>query len=804
MALAAGPLALTGSAAGTLTMNARLLLQGHARAGAWAAVAVDLQNDGPTISGELRMDAGAQANARYAMAVNLPTTSRQTFILHVQPPAFGRTVKVDLVSGGEVIDSASVAYLVHESTQLVVGVLAERPQSLIAEINLPPNANGAQAAVVPLTVADLPDRAEGWAVLDRLVWQDVDTNGLSAEQIDALRHWLAAGGRLVIVGGSAGIGTLSAFPDDILPYRPTSTLDLDPVSLISLLGPLPASARQLPAMGGALAHGRALATSGDRAVAAELTYGSGRVTLLGFDPTTKWLADSKSVEALWRAALPARTADGAQLLDDSQIVQSVYQVPALALPPTSGLLLLIGAYIVIIGPVNYFILKRLDRRELAWVTMPLLVLAFTAASFGYGFLLRGTDVLVNEVAIVRGAPDATEASAQVYFGVFSPTRATYQVSLPQGALVAAPIADPFGQGGSTLDIVQGTGAQLPSMVRNLSVGTSSLRVVRAELPVEAPRMRAALTLRDNQLTGTFENASDEKLESVAVVLGSAVAVLGDVEPHATVNVSLLVRDNPFGSQLAEQIVGQSFDQTTEAGVRRAIRYGMVNQLTSDPSQKLGGGSLPAEQAVILAFGRRNLLDVQLGGQEPRRTANVMYYLPVSISIHGRVTFSSDLVRPTVVQSDAQFFGMERFFLNMGLGQATLSYRPIPFEGTFTVSQIRLSMGNRGGPGLPEPKEIEPLPTIPVACTDVAHTTPKGCVPPRNDFLPEVEVFDRSADGVWVRLPRLSADAGYTLAHPARYVDPATGQVLVRFVNESPDPGSTVQFGFQLALVGDVK
>ena len=90
---------------------------------------------------------------------------------------------------------------------------------------------------MPLTIGDLPERAEGWGVLDRLVWQDVDSNQLKLEQLDALRRWLAAGGRLVIVGGSAGIGTLSAFPDQILPYRPTATLDIDPSSLVSLLGP---------------------------------------------------------------------------------------------------------------------------------------------------------------------------------------------------------------------------------------------------------------------------------------------------------------------------------------------------------------------------------------------------------------------------------------------------------------------------------------------------------------------------------------------------------------------------------------
>ncbi|MEA2675392.1 MAG: hypothetical protein QOI92_2584, partial [Chloroflexota bacterium] len=409
VALAAGPLALAGAAAGPLTMDARMLLQGHARAGAWAAIQVDLKNDGPPIQGELRVAAGSQSNARYAMTVTLPTGSHQLYVLHIQPPAFGRSVKVDLVQNEQVVTSATVAYLIHDATQLIVGVLAERPAAIVSQIHLPAGATGGAAVVVPLTVADLPERAEGWAVLDRLVWQDVDSNQLTPLQLDALRRWIAAGGRLVIVGGSAGIGTLSAFPDDLLPYRPTATLDLDPVQLISLTGPLPDGAATLPAMGGSLAHGRALASSGDRTVAAELAYGSGRVTLLGFDPTTKWLGDSKAIDALWRSVLPDRLGDPGLLIDDSQLVQAVYQLPLLQLPPTSGLLVIIVAYIVIIGPINYLVLKRLDRRELAWITMPVLVGTFALAAFGYGSFLRGTDVVVNEVAIVRGAPDATEA-----------------------------------------------------------------------------------------------------------------------------------------------------------------------------------------------------------------------------------------------------------------------------------------------------------------------------------------------------------------------------------------------------------
>ena len=62
----------------------------------------------------------------YAMAVKLETGSHQVYVLHAQPPAFGSKVSVQLVANDQV-ETAEVAYLVHDANQLVVGVLAERP-----------------------------------------------------------------------------------------------------------------------------------------------------------------------------------------------------------------------------------------------------------------------------------------------------------------------------------------------------------------------------------------------------------------------------------------------------------------------------------------------------------------------------------------------------------------------------------------------------------------------------------------------------------------------------------------------------
>ena len=216
-----------------------------------------------------------------------------------------------------------------------------------------------------------------------------------------------------------------------------------------------------------------------------------------------------------------------------------------------------------------------------------------------------------------------------------------------------------------------------------------------------------------------------------------------------------------------------------------------------------GMGLSADQAVILAFGRTNQLDLKVGSETPRRNANVLYYVPVGIGIHGAVTFGGDLLRPSVVASDAQFFERQRFFLSMGAGSATLSYRPIPFEGTFGVREIRMVLGTGGGSGpIAGGKAIEPLPAMPVDCTDRENSFPEGCMVRRDDLLPEIDVFDRTGEGTWVRLPRMAAEATYTLANPTRYVDPVTGQILVRFVNSSPEMSSG--FMFQAALMGDVQ
>ena len=72
-----------------LTMEAAVLLDGHARVGSWMAIDVHLKNDGPPITGELRLAGGTQGRTRFGTAVEPPTQSDQAHACTPSRPASG-------------------------------------------------------------------------------------------------------------------------------------------------------------------------------------------------------------------------------------------------------------------------------------------------------------------------------------------------------------------------------------------------------------------------------------------------------------------------------------------------------------------------------------------------------------------------------------------------------------------------------------------------------------------------------------------------------------------------------------------
>ena len=270
---ALGPARFPTAAAGELTMEARILLNGNARIGSWMAIEVHLVNNGPAVTGELRLAGGSQGQTRFSRAVDLPTQSDKTEVLYAQPPAFGSELEIVLASGEEKVASTKAKFSIHDTTQLVVAVVAERPEDIIGGLRLPPNQNQVAPLLMGITPEDLPERVEGWNMLDRLIWHDVAARSPEPRaDWTSLRGWVANGGRLIIAGGTGGPAIAGRVPRRPAALPPDRDHGDPPRPLwpdCSARSRIPRVS--LPALSGELGEGRALATSGDRVVAAERT-----------------------------------------------------------------------------------------------------------------------------------------------------------------------------------------------------------------------------------------------------------------------------------------------------------------------------------------------------------------------------------------------------------------------------------------------------------------------------------------------------------------------------------------------------
>lgn len=796
-----------------IVINAHALLGGNVRPGAWTAVDVEITNNGPSVSGELRIRGQAETGSLYGIAVELATGAHQRLTLYSQTQVFGSRVNVELVSGDQVIAGQQVPVKSHDAYSPIVAVVAEQAQGILPQITaamVVPNGFG--ASVITINPQDLPPRVEAWAAIDRLVWQDVDAATLTKAQAEALRLWVGAGGRLTILGGTTGTGTVSGFDladDPILPFAPNHTIDVAPADLVGLVGQLPADAAITPALAGTLRSGTVLAQSGNEVIAAETSYGRGLVTLIGFNPATNWLADASTASALWRRLLPQTSSPALNPLaiaDDFQIVYALQNLPSIDLPPIDQLFVLLLAYIALIGPVNYLILRRLDKREWAWITIPALVVVFAAVTFGLGASLKGSDVIVNEVGVVRAAQGSQVGIGQVYIGIYSPSRRNFQVSIPGGALISNPTSQAqFGQTETPLDVLFGEAA---SHLRNFEVGFGVLRGFRAEAPAAAPNIESDLRFTLGRLQGTVTNRSDAELENVAVVFGGGVAVLPTLAAGESRTIDIdTTAANFFGSALSERIFGSSFARDAATARKVATRRVVIDQL-------FGYSTAPTGDApLFLAWHTGPVLQVDLAGEEPNRVGDGLYMIPLAMNMDPQQVFTDQAMRRSIVATNANQAGGDASTLYLSRGTLTLETHPVNFTGRFTATALNIALTHGDTrplgsvndvlaplPAAEQPDQDDPVGTAAIKPTPTpnpnATADPNGepvPVPPVKpgdgqpapqmpNGLPALQLFDRVSQQ-WVEFQPLEPSKGYSIAQPERYVG-GGGAVLYRFVNRS--------------------
>lgn len=518
---------------------------GQYHVGHWFPVSLIASNDGGDVRGTIEWRFPGDSNPSFRYAIDLPRGARKQVQLPIVTNNSVRLAELSLLVDGQPLIKQNVQLAPIDNSEIVVGVLSS-DQTLLNSLSSAQLVNGYSTVLSRIGADLLPGEATLLGGLDVIVIHDVATATLSPAQRAALDRWVRLGGTLLVSGGPDADRAAGGL-EDLLPVQiaPGLRTDVSTQPLERLAGRSGLSnvvptitANQVTPRPGAQALDRDnLIIAGD--------VGAGRVIFAAFDLAAlrAWPAEPE----LWAPLLTIQ--DRMQMgysfrWRSENLVRDTLQLAALSLPSPAILLLLMILYIAVIGPVNFLVLRRLRRVDLAWITTPALVAVFLTATYGASFILRGTRAQVSQLAIVQSFEGVPGGQGTAFVSVFSPQRRSYTIGFEPDALVSPGTFERFEF--STIPVTLSDSAV---EVPDLLIDVSSLRTLLVEQPViDVPTVQSQLTLGASRVSGSLRNAGGETLENAMVVVGDAAQAIGDIGPGASVTIDLARNLQSFPSQ----------------------------------------------------------------------------------------------------------------------------------------------------------------------------------------------------------------------------------------------------------------
>ncbi|MCZ6601463.1 MAG: hypothetical protein O6952_00490 [Planctomycetota bacterium] len=349
-------------------------------------------------------------------------------------------------------------------------------------------------------------------------------------------RWVSAGGEVILSGGHS-VAELSAEPLlEIFPIVPEETIVREaPPDLSSVLGGEVAQGNLAITLG-TIKAGVPILKSEEIPLIVKRNYGQGLVTFVAFSPEALRTPEGKGISEFWARLIPPGSADqGRSRVQGNDVRQRLplhlENFGGVQPIPLAWVVVFIIAYIVVIGPVDYFVLKRLDRLELTWITFTGAVILFSGIAYFGSVAIRGRDLSVREVALVDADPETGWQRTSTFLGVHSPRNIDLGFSGATSDSSAAPfmtatssvVRNPTFTSKDVARLVRGQTDNLEMLVRIWTPKSFEFTSTRREDPFEA-RGRVEL----GQLTLVLENPFPVPMKRVRAVTSEQIFDLGDL------------------------------------------------------------------------------------------------------------------------------------------------------------------------------------------------------------------------------------------------------------------------------------
>ncbi|MHB1309239.1 MAG: hypothetical protein ACYC23_19345 [Limisphaerales bacterium] len=601
--------------------------EGVVREANWFPVACEVLNDGPGFDAvfELRSEQLGGGQTR-RLAIELPTNTRKRFVM----PVFGGSSRYASWQARLVDEKGKTRA---ERTDLRTRdaaweacLLGAIPRSF-AGLPVFPEPTGSrpdfQPTVARLTAELFPDTPLALEGLTALYLSSEPALTLKAPQVAALVAWVHSGGHLivapeqaqdisstpwlrslvpmelvsVVTNRSRGLfhgwlrsGATLVEPDLLpgaRPARPRQPLPVRPpgieVGYGTLLPDPQFEEAEFAVFGGSPGDGQVLLGDAEQPLIVTAERGRGRITLLTFSPEREPFKSWKHRAWFWSRLLEIPESKfatpnvfGGWSLDG--VIGAMIDTLQVQKLPVTWLLLLLVVYLVVIGPLDQYVLKKLNRQMLTWITFPAYVVLFSLLIYWIGYKLRAGETEWNELQIVDVLPRAEKAElrGRTFATLYSSVNARYALASDQPyAALRGEFAGPSGGGQDRSRVDTEVKAKGFSAEVSVPVWSSLLYSSDWQEPAAMP-FEVTVDTERGRLVVRVQNRLSHRLESLHFAHEGRLYPLGEVNAGQARVFTL----QPGTGQALADVVRAQGARFTEVASRRGQAFG------SDQSSRL--------------------------------------------------------------------------------------------------------------------------------------------------------------------------------------------------------------------------
>ncbi len=657
---------------------------------------VNIKNNFKDINGEveIRVPSSPGKYMSYLKPVSLQKGAEKTITINVPIGNDNRTkYAVNIYDGGDRIFDDTITTVASNNITTFIGIMSDDFDSL-SYINSVPASAGVSliTKTIRLDEKNFPEDIFTLNAFNILVINDFDTSRFSKSQYEILKQWVRNGGTLIIGTGSKYNKTLSVFKDDFIEGSQGSVQEIS-TSKIYDLATNGDNRNETKVEVLALKIKDSTVAMEDRNISLVQAHnkGKGVVGVMAFDlgkaPFANWNNNTAFMEKVLELVNPELAGTNTKSNNANSFRNNTYalqeavnQFSEMAAPKTASFYLILFIYVLVVAPISYIILKKLDKREWMWLTVPVLAIIFGAVVYVTGSGTRLSQITTNVVSYISLDKNGN-TSADTYAGILNTNKSKVKVSGQNGERLLPVDNNSYTDQTFEKEVVEATifaGENGRIEYKNSSLLETKILQIQ-ENTLDIGKIETNLKLKNGKITGTVKNSTGLDLTDCLLVMPDSYYKIDSLKSGADVNLDNITQGSHEGNfhiMVSDVFFNRNYSRVNAATETDRKRNLDLRQEGNILQRMFDYGNGQINGINFIAFSKTQIHKPLLVNDTPaKKNERNIIFMPVDVKFtdEGKVEYPLGFIPFEVINTSNLNYDMaiSRFY---GSGSAELIYK----------------------------------------------------------------------------------------------------------------------------------